>query len=311
MHIIIGGCGRLGAEIAEQLSVDADTDVVILDTDPMAFDRLGAGFNGETLVGDCTDRDVLEQAGIARADGLIAVTRSDNANLMTVEIATHLYDVPRTIARLFNPEREDVYRKLGVRYVSSTNTIAKLFLNEFRDDAFPLHVSFIDTDVSVVDLEIDTSAHGMDVADFEQDGLLRIAAVRRGARVFIPDASDRLEYDDVITVAMKPGARRGLGSLVRNPYDRARVHGQITPGGVPATKDKRSDATEPDPGQPDPVQPATDSPAHGVGTERHAPDTPTDADAPHTEVDRTAADTPDVTGPGSSVPTPQPDRDRS
>lgn len=223
VHIIIGGCGRLGAEIAERLSADPDVDVVVIDTDEMAFDRLGGGFNGETMVGDCTDRDVLERAGIARANGLMAVTRSDNANLMTVEIASHLYDVPRTIARLFNPEREDVYRKLGVRYVSSTATIAKLFLNEFRDDAYPLHVAFSDTDVSVIDLELSTEAHGMTISDFEQDGLLRVAAVRRGARVFIPDATDRLEIDDVVTAAMKPAVRRRIAGLVREPYGRDRA----------------------------------------------------------------------------------------
>lgn len=222
MHVIIGGCGRLGAEIADQLSVDADTDVVIVDTDPLAFDRLGTTFNGETLVGDCTDRDILEQAGIQRADGLIAVTRFDNANLMSVEIASHLYDVPRTIARLFNPEREEVYRKLGVRYVSSTSFIAKLFLNEFREESYPLHVHFPDTDAAVVDLEIDTDAHGMTVEEFEIDGLLRVAAVRRGARLFIPDALDRLERDDVVTVAMKPAAHKTITGLVRVPFDHLR-----------------------------------------------------------------------------------------
>lgn len=225
MHIIIGGCGRLGAEIADQLSTDADTDVVVLDTDPLAFDRLGMTFNGETLVGDCTDRDRLEQAGIQRADGLIAVTRFDNANLMCVEIASHLYDVPRTIARLFNPEREEVYRKLGVRYVSSTSTIAKLFLNEFRDDSYPLHVHFPDSEAAMVDLEIDTDGHGMPVEEFEIDGLLRVAAVRRGARVFIPDALDRLERDDVVTAAVKPAAHRTIRGLVRAPFDPVRGRG--------------------------------------------------------------------------------------
>lgn len=223
MHIIIGGCGRLGAELAEQLSRDVDIDVVIVDLDPTAFDRLGSAFNGETIVGDCTDRDVLEQAGVQRADGLIAVTRSDNGNLMAVEIATHLYAVPRTIARLFNPDREDVYRKLGIRYVSSTGTIAKLFLNEFREDSYPLHVHFQDTDISMVDLEIDTGGHAMTVEEFEQDGALRIAAVRRGARVFIPDHTDRLERDDVVTAAMKPQAARAIIEWVREPFDRARA----------------------------------------------------------------------------------------
>jgi trk system potassium uptake protein len=227
VHIIIGGCGRLGAEIAERLSTDGETDVVVTDIDPLAFDRLGSAFNGETVIGDCTDRDVLEQAGIQRADGLIAVTRFDNANLMSVEIATHLYDVPRTIARLFNPEREEVYRKLGVRYVSSTSTIAKLFLNEFREESYPLHVAFADTDVAVVDLEIDTGGHGTTVEDFEIDGRLRIAAVRRGARVFIPDRSDRLERDDIVTAAMKPTAHRTIHGLVREPFSRERAHQEL------------------------------------------------------------------------------------
>jgi trk system potassium uptake protein len=227
VHIIIGGCGRLGAEIAERLSVDSETDVVVTDIDPLAFDRLGSAFNGETVVGDCTDRDVLEQAGIQGADGLIAVTRFDNANLMSVEIATHLYDVPRTIARLFNPEREEVYRKLGVRYVSSTSTIAKLFLNEFREESYPLHVAFTDTDVAVVDLEIDTGGHGTTVEDFEIDGRLRIAAVRRGARVFIPDRTDRLERDDIVTAAMKPTAHRTIHGLVREPFARERAHQEL------------------------------------------------------------------------------------
>jgi len=223
VHIIIGGCGRLGAELAGQLSSDADTDVIVIDQNPLAFDQLGSAFNGESLTGDCTDRDVLEQAGIARADGLIAVTRSDNANLMTVEIATHLYDVPRTIARLLDPDREVVYRKLGVRYVSSTNTIAKLFLNEFREESFPLHVEFLDSDVHMVDLEVDTGGHGLTVEEFEQDGLLRVAAIRRGARVFIPDRTDRLERDDVATAAMKPTAYRRVSELVREPFDRDRA----------------------------------------------------------------------------------------
>jgi trk system potassium uptake protein len=223
VHIILGGCGRLGAEIADRLSEDRDNDVVILDVDPLAFDRLGTAFNGETMVGNCTDRDVLERAGVARADGLIAVTRFDNANLMAVEIASYLYDVPRTIARLFNPEREDVYRKLGVRYVSSTGTIAKMFLNEFRDESFPLHVRFPDSDINLVELEIDTGGHGTTVEDFEIDGLLRVAAVRRGARVFVPDRTDRLERDDVVTAAMKPSAARLVRDLVRDPYGHDRI----------------------------------------------------------------------------------------
>ena len=218
MHIIVGGCGRLGSEIAERLSDDQDNDVVVLDVDPLAFDRLGSAFNGETIVGDCTDRDDLERAGVARAEGLIAVTRFDNANLMAVEIASHLYGVPRVVARLFNPEREQVYRKLGVRYVSGTGLLAKLFLNEFTEDTFPHHVHFPHGDVNVVDLEIGPEGQGMTVDEFELEGRLRIAAITRGSRVFIPTSRDRLERGDVVTASARSGVFRKVSPLVQDRY---------------------------------------------------------------------------------------------
>lgn len=216
MHIIVGGCGRLGAEIAEQLSEEPDNDVVVVDVDPLAFDRLGSAFNGETVVGDTTDRDILERAGVARADGLIAVTRYDNANLMSVEIAKHLYGVDRTVARLFNPEREQSYQKLGLRYVSGTGVIGKLILNEFRSDTFRHHVHFPHGDIAVVELVIGPGGHGMLVETFEIDGKVRIAGIVRGARVFIPTDGDRLELGDLVVAAVRRGMYRRLGHLLQD-----------------------------------------------------------------------------------------------
>lgn len=211
MHVIVGGCGRLGSQLAERLSDDPDTDVVVIDIDELAFDRLGAAFNGETVVGDVTDRDVLEQAGVERADVLITATRADNANLMAVEIGTELYGVPRAVARLFNPERENVYRRLGIRYVSGTGVLAKLFLDQINEDALPHHLLFEHDGVRVVDLEIGPAGHGMTVDDLESDGDLRVAAIERGTRVIIPSGDDRLQRGDVVAAA----ARRGTGARLR------------------------------------------------------------------------------------------------
>jgi trk system potassium uptake protein TrkA len=215
MLIIVGGCGFVGSAIADRFSVGRDDDIVVIDSEPKAFDRLGSAFNGSTVVGSVTDRDTLEQAGIADADGFIAVTRSDNINLMAVEIATQLYGVRRSVARLFNPGNADVYRRLGVSYVSSTDVVAKLFLNEFRG-ALPLHVLFADQDVSVVDLEVDTGGHGMDVAQFEAHGPVRLTALQRDGRVSIPDPREVLQRGDVVTAAVGPVSARGLAPLVRD-----------------------------------------------------------------------------------------------
>jgi trk system potassium uptake protein TrkA len=216
MHLIIGGCGRVGADLAEQLSSDGH-DVVVLDHSPEAFDRLGAGFNGETLVGDTTDKEPLLRAGIDNADGLVAVTASDNANLMTVEIARELFGVHQTVARLFNPAREDSYRKMGVHYVSGTRLVAKAILNELPTGTFPLHVSFSDSDVEIVQVLIAREGHGATVAELEGMATVRVAAISRGRRVRVARNDDRLREGDVVVAALAKGAHRRLRGVAAHP----------------------------------------------------------------------------------------------
>jgi len=220
VHIIIGGSGQLGSQVAEQLSADPELDVVVIDVDARALETLGTAFNGETMVGNITDRDVLEQAGVARADGLLAVTRSDNANLMAVQIAHHLYGVPRAVARLFNPSREQTYRRLGVRYVSATGILSKLFINEFRDSDFPHHVSHIASDVEIVDLWLGAAVDGMSVGEIEQVGRLRVASITRGEQVSVAQTNDPLHGGETITVAMRRADRRHVKSLLATDRER-------------------------------------------------------------------------------------------
>ncbi len=217
MHIIIGGCGRVGAELADRLSA-REHDVVILDTTEESFDRIGGAFNGETLVGDITDKDMLGRAGVEHADGLVAVTNFDNANLMAVEIAKELFGVRHTVARLFNPDREASYRKMGVHYVSGTRLVAKAILNELHAGTFPLHVSFPDADVEVVEMRVAREGHGATVAELEEIPRVRVAAVKRGVRVRIPRLDDRLQTDDLVVAAIGKGAYRQLRGLVVHPH---------------------------------------------------------------------------------------------
>lgn len=226
MLVIVGGCGRLGAEIATRLSGERE-DVVIVDINELAFDRLGSAFNGETVVGDITDRDVLERASVRDADGLLAATRFDNANLMAVEIATHLYGVERCVARLFNPEREASYRKLGIRYVSATSMLAKQFLNQLRVGTFRQHVTFEVGDVEVVEMVIDAAGHELTVGALEVRRKLRVAAIQRGERVIIPAPDDQLQHGDLVVAAARRGAYGEVAHLVEPT--RGRPHGDASP----------------------------------------------------------------------------------
>jgi trk system potassium uptake protein len=217
MHVIIGGCGRVGAELADRLAWDGH-DVVVLDLSEDAFDRIGGAFNGETLTGDITDKDALVRAGIEHADALVAVTDLDNANLMAVEIAKELFGVRKTVARLFNPEREESYKKIGVHYVSGTRLVAKAILNEIHAGTFPTHVSFEDTDVEVVEMRVRRSGHGVTVAELETGGGVRVAAIQRGIRVRIPRLDDRLQEGDLVVGAVAGRTHKRLREFVEHPF---------------------------------------------------------------------------------------------
>ena len=216
MHIIIGGCGRVGAELAEQLSRE-DHDVVVVDREMASFDRIGSGFNGETITGDITDKDALQRAGIERADGIAAVTNLDNANLMAVQIATELFDVKYTVARLFNPQRENSYQKMGVHYVSGTRLVAAAIMNELHTDSYPQHVGFPDADVQIVEVAMHLDPEGLTVAELEDRGAIRVAAIRRGNRVDVARPADRLRHGDVVVAAVRDTARRKLRGVCSHP----------------------------------------------------------------------------------------------
>ncbi len=216
MHAIVGGCGRVGAQVAERLSVQG-TDVVVVDARDSAFDRLGPGFGGDTLVGDFTDTVTLTRAGIKHAQIVVAVTSNDNVNLMAVQVATALFDVPRTVARLFNPAREDSYRRMGVHYVSGTRLVSQAILNEVRVAAFPQHVTFGESDIEIVEMAVTRAGHGLSIAELEREGDVRVAAIRRGGRVRLPKPSDLVLSADIVVAAVSEKAHRRLRETMGDP----------------------------------------------------------------------------------------------
>lgn len=129
MKVVIMGCGRVGARVASLLDHNGH-DVTVIDSEPSAFRRLPDEFGGDTIIGTGIDEDVLRQAGIERADAFIAVTNGDNRNIMAAQVARMIFDVPRIIVRIYDPVREDTYRRLGLTTVCPTTTISALILEQ-------------------------------------------------------------------------------------------------------------------------------------------------------------------------------------
>ncbi len=119
MRVIILGCGRVGALLARQLDEEGN-DVTIVDRNQEAFNRLGHDFRGSMVLGTGIDEDVLRRAGIEKADVFVSVTNGDNTNAMSAQIAKGIFKVPKVIARLYDPVREETYHTLGLDTVSPT-----------------------------------------------------------------------------------------------------------------------------------------------------------------------------------------------
>ena len=120
------GCGRVGASLASMLDADGH-DVTVLDTRSEAFRRLPPEFKGRKHVGNGIDQDVLARIGLGQADAFVATTQGDNRNVMATQMAKHLFGVRRTLCRIYDPIREEIYRELGLETISPTLVGARMF----------------------------------------------------------------------------------------------------------------------------------------------------------------------------------------
>jgi trk system potassium uptake protein len=136
LYIIIVGCGRLGAYLANTFSHQGHS-VVVIDNDMESFTRLSFKFSGFKLEGDATEAHILKQAKIDRTDLLLATTEDDNINLMVAQVAKKVFQAPRVIARVYTPDREDIYHELGIETICPTtivgDIVGDLFLERNND----------------------------------------------------------------------------------------------------------------------------------------------------------------------------------
>lgn len=115
-NTVIIGCGKLGASLATSLSENGGS-VVVIDKSEDSFRKLGSSFTGLIFVGDGTDLEMLQQVQIEEADVVLVVTDNDNTNVMISQIARQIFHVPHVIARLYDSERECVYRQLNIEII--------------------------------------------------------------------------------------------------------------------------------------------------------------------------------------------------
>ena len=151
MRVVILGCGRVGSTLAAILTREGH-QVCVIDRDQSAFDkaaqRLGPSFTQDTVRGVGIDEDVLRQAGIEEADAFISVTSGDNTNLVAAQIAQQRFQVPKVLARVYDPIRAEAYREAGVETICTTTISTGLFHDLVLNRPIRSTQEYIDTTVT-------------------------------------------------------------------------------------------------------------------------------------------------------------------
>ena len=213
MRIIIVGCGRIGSELALQMSLQGH-DVTLIDKQSSAFRRLDARFKGKTIEGVGFDRNLLIRAGIERADAVVAVTSGDNSNFIIARIARDIFQVPRVVARLYDPRRAEIYQRLGLRTVSSTvwgvSRVMQLLLHRDLTVIATLH----NGEVELVELDVPPQWVSRTVSSVNRSGEISVASIGRKGKVIIPVPATEFQDGDQATVVVLSTSRNQLENLM-------------------------------------------------------------------------------------------------
>ena len=206
MNIILVGAGKIGTTVASQLQREGH-NVTVVDKDAEALETVSSSFDVGSVLGRGENADVLDEAGVSGADLFIALTGSDETNLLCCLLAKKK-GARNTISRVRQPEFREMIKlisdDLGLSmYVnperSAANEIARLF-------EFPMAKrveSFCGGLIEMVSLELGPASPlcGRVVMDvFGRVKSALVCAVERGGDVFIPHGSFRFETGDVVTM---------------------------------------------------------------------------------------------------------------
>jgi trk system potassium uptake protein TrkA len=202
MYAIIVGCGRVGSELAKLLSSEGH-NVVVIDRNPESFNRLGKKFNGLTLAGGAFDQKILKEAGIEKADAFCCVTNGDNTNIVSSQVAKRIFKVPKVIARVYDPQRAEIYQTLGLSIISGTRLFAAMIRDKLIEERFSSYLLDA-SEFGMLEIDVAEKINGKTVLEINMASeFLVVAVIKHNKRPIIPDSTTKLELGDKLIGIVK------------------------------------------------------------------------------------------------------------
>jgi trk system potassium uptake protein TrkA len=220
VHVVIMGCGRVGSTLARSLE-DRNHTVSIIDNDPDAFRRLGPSFNGDKVTGFGFDQEVMEKAGVRRADAFAAVSSGDNSNIIAARVARETFGIEQVVARIYDPGRAEVYQRLGITTVATVKWTADQVLRrimpagaepDFRDPSGTIRVDHIGVPERWI---------GERTIHFQEQSRTRIAWIDRLGEGMIPTRETVMQEGDMLHLVLRDEtAPHAYAVLASGPEER-------------------------------------------------------------------------------------------
>ncbi|MDO8826758.1 Trk system potassium transporter TrkA [Methylophaga sp.] len=238
MKILILGAGQVGASVAATLARE-DDDITLVDTDANSLHKLQDHYDIRTIQGLASHPDVLARAGAADADLVLAVTNSDETNMVACQICHTLYNTPTKIARIRAQEyltKPELFNNdaIAIDVIISPEQLVTDYIE--RLISHPNALQVLDFADGLVQLVAVRAFHGgplvgnplRDLRKHIPKTETRVAAIFRNGKAILPEAETVIEADDeVFFIAASKDIRSVMAELRRleKPYKRIMLAG--------------------------------------------------------------------------------------
>jgi trk system potassium uptake protein TrkA len=219
MYMIIVGGGSVGYHLCKALLKEGH-EVLVLDKDAAKCENFEDELGSVCVRGDGCEVATLAEAGVSRAEVFIAATDEDEDNLVACQVAKHKFGVPRTIARVNNPENEKIFRKLGVDCPISVTTL----ILEHIEEKIPTHplihlLAMGEEKTEIVEVRIleGSKSVGKSVKELSLpvDSILALL-IRNGQKPQVPTADTILKVNDRIVALTTTDSEAALQEELAN-----------------------------------------------------------------------------------------------
>ncbi|HEY5164546.1 MAG TPA: TrkA family potassium uptake protein [Acidimicrobiia bacterium] len=216
MHVIVVGCGRVGSELAVSLDQGGHS-VAIMDKNQVAFRKLPDGWGGRTVHGFGFDRDHLEAAGVHEAGALAAVTSGDNSNILAARIARETFEIPRVVARIYDPRRALIYQRLGIATVATVTWTTDQVMRRLFEDNSVTEWSEPSGQVVLVERALPDGWAGQPLAPLSSGDRFRLVSMTRSGQAQLAGNDLIGQEGDLLHIAVRKDALDELSELLSRP----------------------------------------------------------------------------------------------